>query len=69
LRTALIGERVAAIRCEGDRIVSERTGRAPASCKAEVTDGAPRGLRDAKGAMAAFADRREGEDVVWRRIG
>ena len=69
---------VAQIRCEGDYLVSERPGRPPATYKAEVKDmffapGSPRSrrvfLRNVAGAITGFADRREGEDVVWKRVG
>ncbi|MGQ0661887.1 MAG: nuclear transport factor 2 family protein [Sphingosinicella sp.] len=54
----------------------ERTGRPPAAYRPELRDiffaaGQPRTrrifLRDEGGAITGFADRREGEDVVWRR--
>jgi hypothetical protein len=74
----LCPDTVARIRCEGDHLMSERPGRPPATYKAEVKDmffapGSPRSrrvfLRDAAGAITGFADRREGEDVVWKRVG
>lgn len=69
---------VAQVRCEGDHLVAERPGRPAATYKPEVRDlffapGSPRSrrvfLRDASGAISGFADRREGEDAIWQRIG
>jgi ketosteroid isomerase-like protein len=66
------------VRCADDGLTSERTGRPPAIYLAEVRDvffvaGQPRTrrifLRDANGKVAAFVDRREGEDVRWQRTG
>lgn len=64
------------IRKDGDHLVGERTGRPAVTLAAEARDvffvpGQPRSrkvfLRDAKGAITGFADRREGRDVIWRR--
>lgn len=60
-----------------DGLTSERAGRPAATFRAEVRDvffqpGQPRTrrifLRDAKGAVTAFVDRREGLDVRWVKI-
>jgi hypothetical protein len=65
------------IRLAGDHLVMERKGRPAVSLLAETSDvlfvpGQPRikriFVRDAKGRVAAFIDRREGEDIVWKRI-
>lgn len=64
------------IRCEGDGLISERTGRPPADYSPELRDvffvpGQPRTrrifTRDASGRIDGFVDRREGEDVRWTR--
>jgi hypothetical protein len=64
------------IRLTGDHLVMERKGRPTLSLLAETPDilfvpGQPRikriFLRDAKGRITAFIDRREGEDIVWNR--
>jgi hypothetical protein len=64
------------IRCAADDLVSERTGRPAAKYVAEFVDvffvpGQPRTrrifLRDDKGAVIGFADRREGEDIRWTK--
>jgi len=69
---------VATIACEADGLVVTREGRPPAHYKAEARDvffapGQPRSRRifrrDAAGLITGFADRREGEDIVWRREG
>jgi len=66
------------VRCTDDGLTSERTGRPAATYLPEVRDvffiaGQPRTrrifLRDATGKVAAFVDRREGEDVRWQRGG
>ena len=66
------------VRCTDDALTSERTGRPAATYLCEVRDvffiaGQPRTrrifLRDATGKVAAFVDRREGEDVRWQRAG
>ena len=65
------------VRCTASGLVSERTGRPPATYLPEVRDvffvaGQPRSrrifLRDEAGAIVGFADRREGEDVRWQRV-
>jgi hypothetical protein len=65
------------IRCTDDALISERTGRPPVTWRPELRDlffapGQPRTrrlfTRDTTGRVAAFLDRREGEDVRWRRI-
>lgn len=65
------------IRCTDDGLVSERTTRPPVIYRPELRDlffapGQPRSrrlfTRDTAGRVAAFLDRREGEDVRWRRV-
>jgi hypothetical protein len=65
------------IRRDGTRLLGVRDGRPEVELKAEAADlffvpGAPRSrkvfLRDAGGDVIGFADRREGNDIVWRRI-
>ncbi|HET8644369.1 MAG TPA: nuclear transport factor 2 family protein, partial [Vicinamibacteria bacterium] len=64
------------IRCTEDGLASERSGRPPARYSAEVRDvffvaGQPRTrrlfTRDARGRVDGFVDRREGEDVRWKK--
>lgn len=64
------------IGCDADGLTAEREGRPALHYRPELRDlffapGQPRSrrifLRDAAGRITAFADRREGEDVVWRR--
>ena len=64
-------------RCEGDELLFEREGKAPRHFRAEITDvffepGEPRSrrmfVRDAKGTITGFVDRREARDVVWTRL-
>ncbi len=64
------------IRCASDGLTSERAGRPAAKYSAELRDiffvpGQPRTrrifTRDATGRVDGFVDRREGEDVRWRR--
>ena len=66
------------VRCTPDGLTSERTGRPAATYLAELRDvffveGQPRTrrifTRDAAGKVDGFVDRREGEDVRWRRQG
>jgi hypothetical protein len=73
----LTGTIAATIACEGDELVATREGRTPVRYRAELRDlffaaGQPRSrrvfLRDPGGRITGFADRREGEDIVWRRI-
>jgi uncharacterized protein DUF4440 len=65
------------IGCSGSGLTSERTDRAPATYRAETSDvffvpGEPRTRRifqrDADGNVRGFVDRREGEDILWRRV-
>jgi hypothetical protein len=65
------------IACSDTGLTAERTGRKPATLKAEVRDvffepGRPRTRRifqrDATGAITSFVDRREGLDVRWTRV-
>lgn len=67
---------VATIACDADGLVVTREGRPPSHYRAELRDvffapGQPRSRRifrrDAAGAIIGFSDRREGEDIVWRR--
>ena len=64
------------IRCTQDGLIAERTGRPSSQYLAEVEDvffvaGQPRTrrifVRDAAGKVTGFVDRREGEDVRWKR--
>jgi hypothetical protein len=64
------------IRCAGDALVSERSGRAARRFHAELRDvffepGQPRTrrifVRDPRGRISGFVDRREARDVVWTR--
>jgi hypothetical protein len=64
------------IRCTDEGLPSERTGQPAAAYVAEVRDlffvaGQPRSRRlfqrDGSGNVIAFVDRREGEDIRWRR--
>lgn len=66
------------LRCDGNELVAERPGRPATRYRPELRDlffapGQPRSrrifLRDASGRITGFADRREGEDIVWRRHG
>jgi hypothetical protein len=74
---ALTDSITTAIDCSGSGLTSERTGRAPATYRAETSDvffvpGEPRTRRifqrDADGDVTGFVDRREGEDILWRRV-
>ena len=65
------------IRRDGRRLVGQRTGREEQELHLEATDvlfvkGQPRSrkvmLRDKHGRIVGFADRREGHDIVWRRM-
>jgi ketosteroid isomerase-like protein len=65
------------IRIDGTRLLGMRDGRPEAELKAEAADlffvpGSPRSrkvfFRDAGGHVTGFADRREGNDIVWRHI-
>jgi hypothetical protein len=75
-RYALTPAIVATIRCDGDRLLVEREGQPERTFLAEVKDvffepGQPRTrrifLRDARGRIRAFVDRREARDVRWVR--
>lgn len=66
-----------AISCDGAELVSTRAGRPDTRFRPELRDlffapGQPRSrrifLRDDAGRITGFADRREGEDIVWRRV-
>jgi hypothetical protein len=65
------------IRCEEGQLVSERTGRKAAVYRPETADvffspGQPRTRRifqrDASGTVVRFVDRREGRDIVWKKL-
>jgi ketosteroid isomerase-like protein len=65
------------VRVDGSRLLGMHDGRPEAELKAEAADlffvpGSPRSrkvfFRDAGGHVTGFADRREGNDIVWRRI-
>jgi hypothetical protein len=64
------------IRREGDHLVSQRDGKPAQTLQAELRDvfftpGQPRDKnlfqRGANGHVSGFIDRREGEDIVWKR--
>jgi hypothetical protein len=64
------------IRVDGARLLGARDGGKEVELKAEAADlffvpGSPRSrkvfFRDAAGHVTGFADRREGNDIVWRR--
>ena len=64
------------IQWDGKQLVGGRAGRSPTPLQVEVRDvlyvpGQPRTRkifqRDANGKVIGFVDRREGEDVVWKR--
>lgn len=66
------------IRCTSDSLIASRANRPDASYLAEASDiffvpGQPRTRRifqrGPDGEISAFVDRREGEDIRWRRIG
>lgn len=65
------------IRWDGKLLTGAREGRTPAPLQVEVRDvlftpGQPRTRkifqRDATGKITGFVDRREGEDLVWKRV-
>lgn len=65
------------ITCMADGLESTRTGQKPVIYRAEVKDvffvpGQPRTrrifLRDGSGQVQTFVDRREGEDIRWRKV-
>jgi len=73
---ALTEEIVATVRCAEGALVVERAGRPAVRYLPELLDvfflpGEPRTrrifLRDERGQISGFVDRREGEDVRWRR--
>jgi ketosteroid isomerase-like protein len=75
-RYALTSAIVATIRCTGDRLLVERDGQPERTFLAELKDvffepGRPRTrrifLRDGRGRINAFVDRRESRDVRWMR--
>jgi hypothetical protein len=63
------------IRCDGDHLTGQRTGRPMVTYKAEVADvffapGKPRTRRiflHENGIVSGFVDRREGIDITWKR--
>jgi hypothetical protein len=64
------------IRRDGEQLIGQRTGRDRQTLRVEARDvlfvpGQPRSrkvfLRDARGQVTRFADRREARDVVWTR--
>lgn len=72
----LTAEITTTISCTADGLAAQRAGRPTTNYLAEFADvffvaGQPRTrrvfLRDAPGKVTGFADRREGEDVLWRR--
>jgi hypothetical protein len=73
---SLTAEISTTIRCTPDGLTAERSDRPPAQYLAEVEDvffvaGQPRTrrifVRDATGKVVGFVDRREGEDIRWKR--
>ena len=65
------------VRVDGARLYGQRTGRPETELKAEAIDlffvpGQPRSrkafYRDESGAVTGFGDRREGRDIVWKRM-
>jgi hypothetical protein len=76
-RYALTPEIATEIRCAEGELRALRTGRGEDVLRAEFPDvffvpGRPRSrrifLRDAQGRVEGFADRREGEDIRWKRV-
>jgi hypothetical protein len=68
---------VVTVRRAGDHLELDRHGRPPQVLLAETAEvlfvpGQPRikriFVRDAKGRVTKFVDRREGEDIVWKRL-
>jgi hypothetical protein len=68
---------VASMHCGNEELSFERPGRPARHFKAEVRDvffepGAPRTrrifLRDTESHVTGFVDRREGRDILWRRV-
>lgn len=75
-RYALTPEIAYEIRCNGETLEGQQTGRKPEELRAEAPDvlyvpGRPRYryvfLRDAAGKITGFAQRREAWDLVWKR--
>jgi len=73
----LTSEIIETISCADGRLLGTRTGRPEVTYQAEVADvffapGKPRTrrifLRDTRGEITGFVDRREGIDVRWRRV-
>jgi hypothetical protein len=65
------------IRLDGARLLGQREGGKEAELKAEAADlffvpGSPRSrkvfYRDASGKVTGFGDRREGQDIKWKRV-
>ena len=65
------------VRCTGDGLEGQQTGRKPETLRAEAPDvlfvpGKPRYryvfLRDASGKITGFAQRREAWDLVWEKV-
>jgi len=74
---ALTTDVTATVRCGKGELSVERTGRPTAVYRPETADvffspGQPRTRRifqrDSSGAVIGFVDRREGHDIVWRKI-
>ena len=74
---ALTADISASVNCRDGELVVERTGRPAAIYRPETVDvffspGQPRTRRifqrDSSGAVTGFVDRREGHDIVWRKI-
>ena len=67
----------ASVRCGDGDLAVERTGRPVVIYRPETADvffspGQPRTRRifqrDSSGAVTGFVDRREGHDIVWRKV-
>jgi hypothetical protein len=76
-RYTLTDDIVATIDCRGQGLTVERAGKPPRTFLAEAPDlffepGFPRTRRifqhDADGKVTGFVDRREGRDIVWKRL-
>lgn len=74
---ALTADITATVACRDGELVAERQGRPAAIYRPETTDvffspGQPRTRRifqrDSLGVVIGFVDRREGHDIVWRKI-
>ena len=74
---ALTSDIVATVRCRDGDLAVERTGRPVVIYRPETADvffspGQPRTRRifqrDSSGAVTGFVDRREGHDIVWRKV-